>query len=144
MKLKVQHVMDATLALTNIINRQCPMPQRGKYLIARMHGKLLPEFKTIDARRDEMIKAYNTERVDEKVDEVSGATIRTVVEGERMVPPDKMPEFLAAWKVIGDEEIEVDVQPLPLTALCMPNGTEGLIEAAEFITLGELVVDNFN
>lgn len=130
MKLKVQHLMDSMLVVTNIINRQAPMPQRGKYLLARMHQKLLPEYTIIDARRDAMIKEYDTP------DDVRP--------GEFKVPDDKMPEFIAAWKVVADEEIEVDVQPMPLTALCMPNATEGLIEASEFITLGDLVVDNFN
>lgn len=151
MKLKVQHVMDAMLVVTNIINRQAPMPQRGKYLLARMHTKLLPEWKTIDARRDEMIKAYNNPQTrfvpnpDQPLNPGPGAVIegkQEVVEGEWQVPADKIPEFTAAWKTIGDEEIEVDLQPLPLTALCMPDGTDGLIEAAEFITLGELVYDN--
>lgn len=141
MKLKVQHIMDSMLVVTNIINRQAPMPQRGKYLLARLHTKLLPEYKVIDARRDEMIKVYNNPQTKTET-LANGDVLITPVEGEWQVPPDKMPEFLAAWKLIGDEEIEVDIQPLPLTALCMSNGTEGLIEASEFITLGDLVFDN--
>lgn len=143
MKLKVQHVMDATIALTNIINRQCSMPQRGKYLLARMHTKLKVEFDVMDARRDEMIKAYNNPKTTTLVGE-AGATIITQIEGQWQVPDEKMSEYVAAWKEIGDQIIDVDVQPIPLLALCMPDGTDGLIEAAEFITLGELVVDTSN
>lgn len=142
MKLKVQHVMDSMLVLTNIINRQCPMPQRGKYLIARMHAKLLPEFKTIDARRDAMIKAYGNPQTKTVTNPETGVEYQTPVEGQWQVPPEMMGEFTAAWEEIGEEEIDVDISPLPLTALCMPNGTEGLIESGEFITLGELVYDN--
>lgn len=146
MKLKVQHVMDSMLVVTNIINRQCAMPQRGKYLLARLHTKLSPEFKLIDARRDEMIKAYNNPQFRETSDEerAGGAPALVEVPGEWQVPADKMPEFLAAWKLVGDEEIEVDIQPMPLAALSMPDGSDGMIEASELITLGELVYDNLN
>lgn len=147
MKLKVQHVMDATLVVTNLINRQCPMPQRGKYLLARMHMKLNAEYVPINERRDEMIKAYNNPQMRPVPNAVvaEGEPIPMErVSNEWEVPADKMPEFLAAWKVIADEEIDVDIQPIPLISLCMPNGTEGLIEASEFITLGDLVVDTSN
>ncbi len=141
MKLKVQHVMDAMLTVTNIINRQCAMPQRGKYLLARMHTKLLPEFKVLDARRDEMIKAYGEQQMREEADPETGLPVKVPVEGEWQVPADKMAEYTAAWKLVGDEEIDVDVQPLPLRALSLPDGSDGMIEAAELITLGELVYD---
>lgn len=143
MKLKVQQVMDSMLVVTNIINRQCSMPQRGKYLLARMHTKLLPEFKVMDARRDELIQAYNTPQTRTETGD-DGHPIQVSVEGLWQVPPEKMPEFTAAWKEIGDEEIDVDIQPLPLRAISMPDGSDGMIEASELITLGDLVVDNLN
>lgn len=144
MKLKVQHVMDAMLVVTNIINRQAPMPQRGKYLLARMHTKLLPEFKIIDERRDAMIKAYGNPQTKLETNPETGVTFEVPVEGQWQVPKESMPEFTAAWKIIGEEEIDVEIQPIPLSAICMPDGTDGLIEASEFITLGELVYDNIN
>lgn len=140
MKLKVQHVADAALVVTNIINRAPPMPQRGKYLLARMHAKLIPEFKIIDARRDEMIKAYDNPQVNEEL-LADGTKVVTPVAGQWQVPPDKMPEFIAAWKVVGDEEIDVDVQPIPIRAISLPDGSDGAIEAHELITLGELIAD---
>lgn len=142
MLLKVQHVVDSALVLTAIINEKRPMPQRGKYLIARMHSKLSAEFKIINDRRDDMIKAYDTPQTTTKKDEVSGAEVTTEVEGEWIVPADKMPEFTEAWKVIGNEEIEVDVQPIPLQSLSLPNGSDGAIEAHELVTLGDLVFDS--
>lgn len=129
MKLKVKHVMDATITLTNIINRQCPMPQRGKFMIARMHMKLFPEWKVANDKHDELVKSYNTPD--------------PVRAGEFIVPEDKLDEYKAAYAEIQNEEIDVDVQPIPLTALCPPN-QDGLIESGEFIVLADLVTDNFS
>ncbi|MBU6430461.1 MAG: hypothetical protein KGR26_15700, partial [Cyanobacteria bacterium REEB65] len=125
---------------------------RGKYLLARMHTKLMPEFKVIDARHDEMVKSYGNPQTEEIVaaeDDAAnnvkaGDKIIRPVDGQWQVPPDKMDEFTKAWDAICDEDIDVDVQPIPLLALCMPNGTEGLIEAGEFIILGDLVTDTSN
>lgn len=139
MKLKVQNVMDATLILTRIINEQRAMPQKGKYRVARMHAKLLPEFKIIDARRDEMIQAYNTPQT--KTETLASGEVTITPTDGWQVPADKMPEFTAAWKQIGDEEIDVDVQPIPLAQLSLSDSTDGAIEANELITLGDLVSD---
>lgn len=149
MKLKVQHVMDSMLVVTNIINRQAAMPQRGKYMLARMHIKLLPEFKVMDARRHEMIKAYGSPQTKQVWDEQADPQHQLPptlepIPGEWQVPPEKLAEFMEAWNVIGDMEIDVDVQPMPLICLSLPNGSEGMIEAAELITLGDLVVDTAN
>ena len=57
----------------------------------------------------------------------------------QFVPLDKMPEFTAAWKEIGDGEIEVEVEPIPLAYLDLGEGVDGCVEASELITLGELV-----
>ena len=138
MKLKVQHVMDSTLVLTKIINGQRALPQKGKYRIARMHAKLLPEFKVIDARRDEMIKAYGVRQVKTEIEPGTGNILETETDGWQ-VPADKMPEFTEAWKQVGDEEIDLDVQPIPLSQLSLGDDQEGAIEAHELIILGELV-----
>lgn len=141
MKLKVQQVMDAALVLTKIINSQRALPQKGKYRIARLHSRLMPEYTVIDARRDEMIKAYNNPQMKTVTLPETGATVEVPVDGQWQVPADKMPEFTAAWKAIGDEEIDVDVQPIPLSCLSLGDSEEGAIEAHELITLGELVSD---
>lgn len=145
MKLTAQNVYGATIALAAIMSQQRVMPQRGKYLIARMHAKLLPEFNVINARRDELIKAYNNPqmRLSSQVTASNplGEERMEPVPGEWQVPPEKLPEFQASWKALGDEEIEVDVQPLPLVSLSLPNGSDGSIEANELATLGELVSD---
>ena len=47
--------MDMTLLISQIIREGRQMPQKGKYRLARMHSKLMVEFTTINAQRDEMI-----------------------------------------------------------------------------------------
>lgn len=134
MKLKVQQVMDAVLTLSKIIRDARPMPQKGKYRLARMHAKLLPEFTTINDKRDELIKAYDHHPM-EMVDGVECASQNFAV------PADKMAEFGANWKEIADEEIEIDVEPMPLAQLDLGDAADGSIEASELIVLGELVKD---
>lgn len=139
MKFKVQHVMDATLLISRIIRERRPMPQKGKYRLARMHAKLLPEFTVINDQRDALIKAYDHE-TKVKIKDADGVeTEASTTPPSYSVPLDKMDEFTAAWKEIGDGEIEVDVEAIPLAQLDLGDGTDGCIEAAELITLGELV-----
>lgn len=125
MKLKVQQVMDALVALTTIISEKRKMPQRAKYCLARMHTKLTSEFADASKQRDELIMAY---------DHVEEGT------GRNIVPPDKVAEFAAAWKEIGDTEIEVDVEPIPISFFSTPdNNADGPINADEIIQLGDLM-----
>ena len=125
MRLKVQQVFDATQTLAAIINEKRPLPQKGIYRVARMHRKLFTEFETINNERTAKITAY-----DHKNDA-----------GDLAVPDDKMPEFVAWWNEMAGEEIEVDVEPIPIDQLCIP-GTEGSITFAEFTILGDLVRDD--
>ena len=139
MKLKVQHVMDATLVISQIIRDRRQMPQKGKYRLARMHAKLLPEFTTINDQRDAMIKAYDFETKVTVKDEAGVESEVSTNPPSYSVPLDKMPEFTAAWKEIGDGEIDVDVEPIPLAYLDLGEGVDGCVEASELITLGDLV-----
>lgn len=132
MKLKAQQVYDATLTVSRIINDNRPMPQKGKYRLARLHQKLLPEFTTLNERRDAMITAYDHHAT-------IGDFPTTRELPEFSVPPDKLPEFTAAWKEIGDQEIEVDVEPVPLAYLELSESADGSIQAHELVTLGDLV-----
>lgn len=123
MQLTVQQVRDATLTVSQIIREARSMPQRGKFRLARLHMKLLPEFTTIEAQRDALIKEHG--------DPVDGDTSKW------MVSPERMDEFNAAWKTVADEEIEVDVTPIPIDDL--DGGGNGAIEAHELVMLGELI-----
>ena len=140
MKLTVEKVRLATLVLAAIIRDDRPMSQKGKYRIARMHSKLFAEFQTINPQREGMIKAYNTHQVIKSFDQSTG-TVTEKETDEWTVPDDKLAEFNSAWDKIGDEEIEVDVQPIPLALLDRGDDQNGSITANDLIVLGELVTE---
>lgn len=124
MKLKVAQVFDACLVLSAIIRENRPVPQKGAYRLARMHAKLLPEFTTITNQRDALITAYQHKE--------EGAV-------NFSVPNDKMLEFREAWNKIAEEDIEVDVEPIPLAQLDLGADKPSAVSASELITLGPLV-----
>lgn len=147
MKLKVQHLMDATIVITSIIREDRPLPQKGKYRLARMHPKLDKEFQIVNERRNDMIKAYghhplvpNPAFNREAAEGVDPASIPEFIpHTEFSVPEDKLAEFQAAWEEIANEEIEVEIQPIPLEQLILSDNTDGCIGAHELIVLGDLV-----
>lgn len=140
MKLKVQAMIDATEAVAKIINSDRPMPLKGKYRMARLHAKLFPEYTTAIQRRDAMITAYGFHPMVPPPASQENPLRMGEVESEAFaVPPDKTAEFTAAWAEIGSEEIEVDVEPIPLAQLDLGDAVVGSITANELITLGPLV-----
>lgn len=157
MKLKVQHLMDATMVISTIIREDRSLPQKGKYRLARMHPKLNKEFLIINAQRDEMIKAYNFHAMVQNPASVMPDEMRTAIaesgniaklpskmieSPEFSVPEDKVAEFMAAWQEIADQEIEIEIEPIPLDQLCFPGDlADGSITAHEFIVLGDLVIE---
>ncbi len=136
MKLKAGHVFGATLVVAQIIREKRPLPPKAAYRLARLHTKLEPEFKTLTARRDEMITAYDTHVVVKQKDPETGEE-SDVQTPDFCVPDDKLPEFTAAWGEIGSEEIEVGVEPMPIDCF----GDTAMITAQEFIALGDLVTE---
>lgn len=140
MKLKVGHVFEAMFVLTRIINENRPLPQKGAYRVARLHAKLMPEFQTISARRDALITAYDHKEVVAKtVPTHPDEPVLDVLADNFSVPPDKAAEFQAAWKDLAGEEIDVDVEAVPLAQIDLGDSVAGCIHASELITLGELV-----
>lgn len=128
MKLTVQQVFDALPVITNIINERRPIPQKGAYRLARLHAKLLREYATISEQRDGMIKAYDTPEM-----------VHDAPTGNFTVPANKLAEFNAAWADVAKEEIEVDVQPVPLAQLDLGDDKAASINAHELVILGDLV-----
>ncbi len=123
MKLTVQQLWEATLTVSAIIRERRPMPQRGKYRLARMHAQLMPEFTIASERRDALIKDYH------------------LWNGEAWAVPDNMNEhFAVAWKEIASIEVEVEVEAIPLVDLDLP-GQNGPIEAHELAALGALIAE---
>ena len=115
------------------------MPQKGKYRLARMHAKLLPEFTTINKQRDDMIMAYDAHVMNVVHNE--DGTMASVESPEYCVPEGKMDEFTAAWRQIGEQEIEVDIEPISLEQLDLGGHEDGAISAVDLITLGDLVTE---
>jgi len=136
MKLKASLVYAAALIVAQIIRENRPMPQKGKYRLARLHAKLLPEFNVLNERRDEMIKAYDHFA---EIKDKDGAVMAKAEQNS--VPEDKMAEFTAAWEEIANQEIEVEVEPIPLSQLDLGDNVDGSITGAELAGLGDLVTD---
>ncbi len=140
MKLKAQLVFDAVPVISTIIREKRPLPQKGKYRLARMHAKLLSEYNTLAERRDAMIMAYDSPLLTFHSSEEDPIGQRAKPSGKYTVPEEKLSEFTAAWKEIGDTEIEIaDLEPIPLDQLSLSDDANGAIEAVELITLGDLV-----
>jgi hypothetical protein len=155
-KMKVQQLMDATMILNEIIKQQRPMPQKGKYRLARMHAKLWPEFKTINDQRDAMIKAYDCKEMVENPEykkafkptaenpmphegNVTNLPARMIESGNYIVPPEHLEDFNKQWLDMGSQEIEVDVEPMPIDQFDMGDRVDGALEANELVILGDLV-----
>lgn len=133
MKITADRVLVALPILDKIIAEKRPLTIKGAYRVARMHAKLLPEFRLIEERRDALITAYDYKGVPD------GAPADS--EPVPMVPPDKVAEFVASWNQVALEEIEFDLLPIPLAYLG-PADAESPISAAEMLMLGELLVDD--
>lgn len=138
MLLKLGHVFQAAPLITTIINQNRPLPQKGAYRLARLYAKLKPEYDLIEARRNAMIGAYQHKEMLTATDVETGQDVQTEAE-HFSVPMDKMPEFTAAWAEVANEEIEVDVQPVPLSQI--DNGGMAAITAGELIVLDDLVTE---
>ena len=129
MKLKVHQVFGAMQALDAIIRDKRPMPQLGKFRLARMQAKLLPEFQTANAQRAELIRKYGQPRLD----------------GQTEVTRENMALFNAEWEPIAEADVEVDVGPIRLCDLDLSNEGDpvlnGALEASELLLLGDLVTE---
>lgn len=134
MKLTAGRVFDVLPAITQIINEDRPMPQKGKYRLARLYSKLLPEFEVIAKQRDALIRAYDSPQMMSD----NGVLVPT---GEFTVPFDKLAEFNLSWAEIAKEEIDVDIQPIPFAHLDLGDDRNGALSAAELIALGDLVAE---
>lgn len=132
MRLKIHQVFNAVQALDAIIREKRRMPQLGKFRLARMHAKLLPEFVTANAQREELIRRHGNVQPD----------------GQFMVGPAAMRAFTAEWEPIAEAEVDVDVEPISVTSseisLAAPGDWDehnGPIEASELLLLGDLVTE---
>lgn len=141
MKLTIQHIFDATPVLNGIKNDNRPIPAKGKYRISRMLRAIQPEWELIAERYNVMVRAYDNKRPminGERVEPTAENLANPNCVMQDAVPDDKWQEFVDAWKVVGAEEVEVAVEPIPLDQLCI-DGREDGITIAEFSVLDTLV-----
>lgn len=127
MKLKASQVVAATTTLASIINENRPMPQKGKYRLGRMHAKLYAEWEQLEVRRKAIVEQHQEAVPVEGGDGGSEPTYRVSDAGE------------AEWQEVLAEEIEVAVEPIPLSSIDMGDTVNGSISANELQALGDLV-----
>lgn len=132
MLLKIGHVFQAAETVTAIINSNRPLPGKGAYRLSRLYGKLKTEYDLIVARRNSMIATYGHKEMLTAKDMATGEDVQTEAQNFS-VPMDRMTEFTAAWAEVCAEEIEVSVEPIPLSQL------GDVITAGEYVVLGDLV-----
>ncbi len=123
-------VFEAFLTLRTITDERRPLPMRAAYLLGRMKKKLEPEYQPIADHRDQIIVAYDNHIDPDDGQEKPGF----------FVPADKMLEFRSKhWPEIAEAEIEVDVEPMPLSFFDAGPDKPGLLFAAEIAALGDLI-----
>lgn len=141
MKLKVSRLYEATPVITAIVNENRRLPGKGKYRMARLFAKLAPEYNIVHQRRLEIIQAYDSHPplLDKDSAEQKDAEDKVILDmNSWIVPPEHMAEFRKQWEEIASEEIDVEIEPVPMDQLCA-DGSEGAITATEYVHLGELV-----
>lgn len=157
MKIKASTIFTALQVITEIIDQRRPMPQAGKYRLARMHAKLLPEWKVLNDQRTDLIKAYNTHvRIPKPIevgeviplldgetsDEATKRRMAETIEGpEYEVPAEHLPKFESDWAEIMAQEIDIEINAIPIGMLSPANAPNGSVEAGEIVLMGELIVD---
>ncbi len=132
MKLIVDQIYDATVALSNIANRNSlAIPQMAKFKLAKMHDTLEPIFMEIEKERVALVQKFGSEKF---ADPEKKVTIAWNVDKTDAGFQD----YIDGWSAISKREMEVNVKPITLQAL--GNDPKGL-EFTDFKMLSCLVVD---
>lgn len=142
MKLTAGKVFAVFPVLTAIINEKRVLPMKGAYRVARMAAKLQAEYQIVAEKRDAIILAYDHKAFPAGITDEVAARVKPAPEKVPTVPPDKVEDFAAKVGELFETEIEVEVQPIPLSQLDLGDGQPSQITAAELVALGELVVDD--
>lgn len=130
MKISVTKMMVAFVTLVGVINAPRELPQKAKYRLGRLYDAISKEYERASTSREELIKQFGEEILED------GKPT-----GRWQVPEtsEKHKDFVAAWSPIGDSEIEVSVQPIPLSSL--GDSTKG-IEIHELLALDAFITDD--
>lgn len=124
MELTVNHVLQAYMALRQIILERRVLPQIGAYRLARLHAQLEPEALLIEQKRLQIIKDLVGEEPND------GPT------GYK-VPPEQMKDYTAGWTELSNQIVQINCRPVNLMHL----GINASITAEEFLKLGSLIVE---
>ena len=130
MKMTVAQLYEAMNALTTISNTPRMIPAMAKYQLARMHDALEPTYEAYETKRIALVQTHGSEQFSDPE--------KTKSLGWGIAPNTPGFEaYVAEWKEVVKETIEINVKPITLTML--GNDPKG-IEFSEFKQLGDLVV----
>lgn len=146
-KLTIDKLLTGMTTVSTILRERRPMPQRGKFAFAKMHTALMDDFNKYSAQRDELIATYGYKAMLRRP-AGPGDTDEDIARGyaekeaeEFSVPQDKLKDFEEKWKILGEEEIEIDVKPISIKLFDLGTGTDGSVEGAEIIDMGNLITE---
>jgi hypothetical protein len=130
-KMKVRDMMLACEALYSMTARNAVMSTKGRYRVTKMYAQLRTEYGAANDQRSAIIAKLRIV----KQDLPDGGFITKVHDDDRE-------KFEEEWKPIGDDECEVDVQPIPLSSISSGADAEGAPTMIEILNLGPLVHDD--
>jgi len=128
MKVKVGIILQAQSVLKKIIEEKRPLPTKGKYRIVRLFETLTKEADIIEGQRVVLIKQFGIVNSD----------------NSWQVEARNVERFQAEWNKILEDEIDVNIQPIPLSYLEAPAqveivGDDGIRKMIDPISLDELL-----
>ena len=132
MQMTVAQLYEAMNALTTISNTPRMIPAMAKYQLARMHDALEPTYEAYETKRIALVQTHGSEQFSDPE--------KTKSLGWGIAPNTPGFEaYVAEWKEVVKETIEINVKPITLTML--GNDPRG-IEAGECKMLEPFIDDN--
>lgn len=128
-----EQIVNAMNALVTIGTRQtCLIPSMAKFLLAKLHDELLPTYKELMRKQQELIQRHG--------EELFSDAEKTKPTGEWGIKDvTKKAEYDKAWEEIAKVELTFPLLiPIPVTMF--GNDPRGL-EMRDFVLLGPLVQD---
>ncbi len=113
MKLKLRTLFEAQRAIQNLLNEKLPV--KAAYRVQKAIRLIGEELKDFEAVRLDLAKKF--------------------ADGADEVPEEKRPEFNAAIDAVLDEEVEIKIEPIPLSLLGETNLSIRDVLLLEFLLL---------
>jgi hypothetical protein len=135
MKLTADRIVNAMAALVQIGRKgSIAIPGTAKFKLAKIHDRIMPHYKEIMKKQQELIQTYGEEKFSDPE--------KTKSTGQWTIPDENSEnakKFEAEWQAVLKEEFDIPLLT-PVTLHMTGNETRGL-ELQDFVLLGELVVD---